>query len=176
MNTTQFKRALTTAFDDSLSVERDPKDLCLVVWDVTKKGDRYPAHKCAVGHDNPAFDGIPREPTMTDIDRLRSKNWAGRVRQFGGSKVARKQFTKQYLRDNYEDPKKKAWEKTEAAIADQVKHQITPWAEWRTKVHTTVSMDPTLKQQGTGDRRSRDGIERFKKKHGLSSPKVSVPT
>jgi len=148
MNTSEFRRRLVHLWDNRLTVEKDPRDLCLVVYDVSREGNKYPAHKVCASAGNPdgspALLGIPREPSDRDILELRKKDWSAR---FKGTKGEAKRLS-QMLRDK-EAEKDLARRRS---VRETVDEKVKPEIEWRAGVRNSIAVNPheSLKNTSTG--------------------------
>lgn len=155
MDPQTFQERLRRSFDDRLVVERDKKDHCLVVWDQTRSGTRYPAYKvCCELHGAPALAGTPRDPNENDVKALHQNNWA---EKYGGNKAAATSIFNSVYRDTQQAEEQAKQDELKRVVDEEVREKV----EWRCGVRNTIAVTPK-KADGTaatdtftGDRRRR---------------------
>jgi len=158
-----FQSELRRAFDGRIRVVRDKRDHCLVVLDRTRSGTSYPAYKVACEHTTPHRLGTYRNPTDRDVAELRRRDWS---EKFNGRTGAAKELMSQL----YETPAEEARRRQDEHVRDITKHEVQPWAEWRTGVRNSISMSPGEKHAGGMKNRHRDTKRRVEAKVAQRRP------
>lgn len=142
MRVDDFEKALRSAFDDKVHVRRDPRDKCVVVYDYTRSGTEYPAYKVACEHCAPYKLGTPREPYWTDIDHLRSMDYAAKYNR-------RKGAVEELMRKQFIDPDKERERKTLEVVEETAQGPVKDYAKWYSgqRVGITPSSQTRRKKQ-----------------------------